>query len=88
MKKFIVVCRDIKANLFFAPMFYQSLGQAERQFRDECNRPADGNLLAAHPSDFELFHVGAFDDETCRFDLLDKPTQIVHGSACVVSKAT
>lgn len=88
MRKFIVVVRDIKANLYFNPMFFQSLGQAERSFRDEVNRPAEGNTLAAHPQDFELFQVGTFDDETCSFDLLDKPLQIVHGSACVKAKST
>lgn len=85
MRKFIVVVRDIKANLFFSPMFYQSLGQAERQFRDEVNTKRDGNLLAAHPEDFELFHVGVFDDDTCSFDLLPKPTQLALGSNCVTS---
>lgn len=87
MKKFIVVVRDIKANLYFPPMFYQSLGQAERHFRDEVNRPGDGNMLAAHPEDFELFHVGSFDDEICRFVILDTPTQLAVGSACVISKS-
>ena len=87
MRKFMVCVRDIKANLYFAPMSYQSLGQAERHFRDEVNRKADGNTLASHPEDFELFHVGSFDDETCHFVILDKPIQLVHGSACV-SKAT
>lgn len=85
MKKFIVCVRDIRADLFFSPMFYQSLGQAERQFADEVNRKDASNTLASHPADFELFHVGSFDDQTCTFDLLDKPTQLALGSNLVKS---
>ena len=78
----IVILRDIKANVYGNPMFVASLGGAIRSFGDEIAK-TDGNPLALHPDDFELYHFGEY-DEKCesleQFILLPKPVQIALGS--------
>lgn len=81
----IVVVRDIKANLWFNPIFSHSIGGSVRAFGDECTKPREGNPLADHPSDYELYHLGEWDETTGEFTLLDKPEQIAVGSNYKVS---
>lgn len=83
----LVVCvvRDIKADLYGQPFFQATVGMAQRSFSDSVNRPDENSLLFKHPADFELFHLGTFDDQTATFDLLDRPVQLLLGSNCVVS---
>lgn len=49
------------------PVFVPHLGQAIRSFGDECRRKEPGNVLATHPEDFELWHIGEYDDITGTF---------------------
>ncbi len=83
MKYVIVSVRDIRANVFFNPVFATSVGHAVRQFEDEVNRPAEENLLYKHPQDFELFELGKFEADDASFDLLPSPRQLAVGSSCV-----
>lgn len=79
MKYRIVCVRDRAADCFGAPNFVLALGSAIRSFADECNRNSEGNALYFHADDFELFEVGAFNDEDCSFELLKMPRQIAIG---------
>lgn len=63
--KFQVICtRDIIANVYSNPMFVPHLGSAIRDFGDECRRKDPNNILGKHPEDFELWHMGEYDDNT------------------------
>lgn len=84
MKYIVIAVRDRAADVYGVPMFVASRGGAIRSFADEINRPADGNVYAKHPEDFDLFEVGTFDDNSCSFDLLDRPLQIAVGKDLVV----
>lgn len=53
---------DTKAELFQRPFFAPTDGSAIRAVVDEGRRP--GSELGAHPTDYVLFCVGAFDDST------------------------
>jgi hypothetical protein len=64
MKLFAVAIRDIKANVFAQPYFVTSLGGAVRAFGDEIQRAEPNNLMNKHPNDFELYHIGEYDDNT------------------------
>jgi hypothetical protein len=75
----IVLVRDIKADAYHNPMFVNSLGGAIRAFGDECVK-TDGNPMATHPEDYEMYHFGEFDELTGTFNLLDKPVQLAVGS--------
>lgn len=61
---------DRAAEAFSRPVFVQSTGMMVRSFSDEVNREAEDNPIFHHPEDFDLFHLGSFDDSTGRFDLL------------------
>lgn len=60
-----IVCavKDLAAGLYGRPIFVARAGAAVRSFTDEVNRSAPDNTMSAHPSDFELYQIGTFDDE-------------------------
>lgn len=60
----VIATRDIVANVYSPPMFIPHIGQAIRSFGDECQRKERGNPLGEHPEDFELWHLGTYDDNT------------------------
>lgn len=62
MSKAIVAVRDLKASAFLHPHFQVSTGVAVRSFGDAVNDTK--SEIAAHPQDFQLFHVGDFDERT------------------------
>lgn len=63
----ICVVRDSAANCYAAPMFVPSIGIAVRSFGDEVKRVDANNQLNKHPEDFEMFHLGTYDDNTATF---------------------
>ncbi|QKI28884.1 VP5 [Trichosanthes kirilowii gokushovirus] len=70
-----VVCavRDAAMAAFNRPFFAPAVGAAIRSFTDEVNRKVEGNPLAAHPEDYELFQLGSWNDETAVFAQLEQP---------------
>lgn len=68
---YILTIFDRKAASYGRPLFCRAIGEGMRIFRDEVNRPAEDNVLYRHPEDFDLFHVGLFDDETGRIKGID-----------------
>lgn len=69
MKMEIIATRDIVSNLYGQPMFVPTIGGAIRAFGDECKRKEPNNILSTHPEDFELWHLGSWDDNTGIFDM-------------------
>lgn len=63
MKRVVCAVFDRAVQTFGQPFFVAAVGAAVRSFTDEVNRKADDNALHAHPEDFELWHLGWFDDE-------------------------
>lgn len=61
-----IVCavRDAAAKAFNRPFTAPSTGVAIRSFASEVNRVDAANLMNTHPSDFELYEVGTFDEDT------------------------
>lgn len=78
MKMFIIVMRDITANVYGQPNFVGNLGGAIRTFADQVNDPKRDTVLSQHPEDFELYKVGTYEDNTCEWEL-HKPEQIATG---------
>lgn len=60
---------DVAAGLYARPIFVASVAAGCRLFGDEVRREASDNQLNAHPADFQLFHLGSFDDATGEFTL-------------------
>jgi len=67
--------RDAKAEVFNPPFYKNTHGEAERDFvritQDE------KSTVCKFPEDFDLYHVGEFDDRTGKFNPLDTPTHII-----------
>lgn len=58
----ICAVRDSAVDAYGQPIFVKAIGEAIRSFGDEANR--DGSPIKAHPADYELFHIGNYDDST------------------------
>lgn len=54
--------RDRAVDAFNRPFCAPTLGAAERSFHDEVRR--EESEMHKHPSDYELYCVGAFDEDT------------------------
>lgn len=61
---FIIVMRDIRANVHTLPEMWPNTGSAVRAFEDRCNSGDSKDLIARHPTDFELVVIGEYEDNT------------------------
>lgn len=64
MKKLIVALRDSAAKVYGNPFIVQAASQAIRSLSDEVNKATPDNDISRHPSDFELHHVGYFEEDS------------------------
>lgn len=53
---------DAKTTAYMQPFFSSTIGSGIRAFIDASQDP--GTMLAKHPEDFSLQHIGEFDDAT------------------------
>lgn len=66
---------DSAVNTYSPPIFVRSLGLAIRDFRREA---ADSNSrIAQSPTDFVLFVVGEYDDESATMTALPAPRRVI-----------
>ena len=79
MKMIVVSIKDRAADAFGRPFYVPSTGVAIRSFQDEVNRNSDDNQMFQHPDDFDLFHLGEFDDNTGLFSNFEVPTLLMLG---------
>lgn len=56
----IFAIRDRQLNAYMQPFFAPTAGAATRSFRDIVNE--QGHALNKHPEDYELWHLGEYDD--------------------------
>lgn len=75
---------DSKIKAYLPPFFQRTTGEAERAFSDAVNRQDSG--FKAHAEDYSLFELGSWDDQTCKFDLLDTPHSIGVAIQYVIDK--
>lgn len=73
----VVAIRDRALDAFGRPAFVPTLGAAIRGFADEINN-AQGEM-SKHPDDYDLYELGAFDDEKGTFTQVEAPRQIAIG---------
>lgn len=67
--------RDSKTGIFNSPFFNHTNGEAERNFRDLCND--DKSMPGRHPEDYDLYHLGEYDDNTGKMSAKDTPEHMV-----------
>lgn len=74
MKHKAFSAHDSKIGVYHPPFFMQHTGQALRAWDELCNDPK--TQFNRHPSDFQLYEVGTFDDETGRLDAHTAPQHL------------
>lgn len=74
---------DSKAGIFNQPIFAVSEGVCLRALRSYLSSGV-GDDPVRYATDFTLFHLGAFDDESGKFELSAAPRSIVN---CAVLQA-
>lgn len=79
--KRIVAIRDRAVDGFGIPIFVHHINEGIRTFKDEINR--EGSVFGAHPDDYDLYHVGDFNDATGEITPI-KPSQLAIGKSMVV----
>lgn len=80
MKFYIVAIRDSAADVYSVPQFVPSLGGFIRSFGDQIAKREANDALGAHPEDFEVFHIGTYDDSDASFDIFSVPKAIARGA--------
>lgn len=61
---------DNKARAFNQPFYFPTVEVAQRAFRTVTND--ETSQIHKSPADYELFHLGRFDDATGTFELLSQ----------------
>lgn len=79
-KLFVCAVRDRAVDAFGQPFFVRHKNEAIRSFKEEINR--DGSVFKNHPDDYDLYHLGAFDDGSGRLDPAE-PELIAIGKSLV-----
>lgn len=70
--------RDSKAEIFNPPFIKQTHGEAERDFHRMVKNPE--SLPHQYPEDYDLYHLGTFDDQTGEITRLEKPQRLVNAT--------
>lgn len=85
MKLTLVAIKDTKIGAFQQPACVAALGAAIRAFEDATTNPAKDTDISRHPTDFELWKIGIYDDET---GLIEQDTmpQFIQGGNSHVQK--
>lgn len=63
--------RDKKGEMFSPPFYQATHGLAERAFTKAATDPQSN--VNQYPGDFDLYHIGTFNDQTGKFSPLDSP---------------
>lgn len=79
MKIQVLSVQDLVSKTYGTPYYSVSIGSAIRGFTDEINRADENNLLYKHPNDFNLVHLGSFDDDLGLFELFSYPETLITG---------
>jgi len=69
--------KDRALAAYMRPWFAVTTGQAIRMFTDELNR--HDSEMFKHQDDYDLYHLGSFDEETGKMKPIDTPMQIAIG---------
>lgn len=75
---------DTKVGSFAQPFFSPTSASAIRSFQDAAADPS--TTLSKHPSDFHLYHLGTFDDETGAFSPI-KPVSLGTAAGTLVKES-
>lgn len=77
MIKKIFAVRDSKAEYFNPPMFFHTIGEAERAFKHTASK--QDNSIGQFPQDFDLWLLGEYDDQTGKIQQ-HEPMHLINGA--------
>lgn len=77
MIKKIFAVRDSKAEYFNPPMFFHTIGEAERAFKHTASK--QDNSIGQFPQDFDLWLLGEYDDQTGKIQQ-QEPMHLINGA--------
>ncbi|AXH77586.1 MAG: nonstructural protein [Microviridae sp.] len=77
--KYVFSVFDKKAGVYCTPFVSHSVGTATRDFKQAVNDP--NSQVCKFASDYELFELGAWDEDTGRIDSVSSPVFIVNGAS-------
>lgn len=86
MKKNLFSIRDTKAEMYFTPWSKSTIGEAERDFSELAKNKETS--VGKYPEDFDLFHVGEFDEKTGKITPFDTPRHILKANAVSAAATT
>nr|UXQ88105.1 MAG: nonstructural protein [Microvirus sp.] len=69
---------DEKARAYLPPFYQPEIAQAHRSFGDAVNDPE--TAFYKHPSDYTLFHIGSFDNETGKISYSEHSAVVANGA--------
>lgn len=82
MKQVIIALYDRGAEYYRPAAAIRTRGEALRGMKNEVNK--EGSEINAHPTDYELWQVGEFDDQTGEItpkkELIARAEDLVQGS--------
>lgn len=73
MKLKIFAIYDSKSEVFDKPMYAKTTQEMIRDLSYVVNKPNEQNKLYLYPSDFTLFELGEYDDNTGKTECLSTP---------------
>lgn len=77
MKSCVIALWDSATRSYKTPVHAPAIGAVTREISDVVNEAEKKGDLAKHPEDFELHHMGSFDDSNGKFELFEEPKLIV-----------
>lgn len=75
MKLQVYSVRDAKGEVFNTPFFQKTHGEAERSFRQLVTD--EKSMVNKYPEDFDLYHLGTYDDQLGTIQSLDTPLHML-----------
>lgn len=82
--KLIFAIKDLATETYVTPLFLRSRGEAMRTFTDAANDPQ--SMVSKHPEDYELYELGAFDEQTGEITSQDVPEKMARAKDLLTPK--
>lgn len=74
--KLIFAVKDQAAEAFGLPFFVNTRGEAMRSFTDEANSNEPNSAIGRHPEDYELWHIGEYDEVKGIVTMIQNPERL------------
>lgn len=72
--------KDNKSGGFMTPVYNTNIHDAQRNFGMAASNPQ--SILYMYPSDFELWFLGTFNQDSGQFNMLEKPEFVCNAAQC------